>query len=196
MKCPYCGGETDANRPFCKNCGKRIDSFPAERMPTGQAGGERLPYGPGRGNNPSPYPGSGKESRSRGDIFMIVIGVVLALTAVGVALFILTHMVGDGNTVKKRDSVVSTDTGITESKKTESNMAAAGVTESEDSGMEVLAPSGDAPAEPTSAPTPGPAETALSTSYSCGSMPGEIASLFKVTITGGEASSELHHILL
>ena len=198
MKCPYCGGETDANRPFCKNCGKRIDSFPAERMPTGQAGGERLPYGPGRGNNPSPYPGSGKESRSRGDIFMILIGAVLALAAAGIALFILTHMVGGGASVKRKDSAVSAESKKSESKKTESKAAAAGGTVSEASGTEVVAPSGGGPAESTA-----PAETAssastetplpaLSASYSCGSMPGEITSLFAITITGGEASSELH----
>ena len=195
MKCPYCGGETDANRPFCKNCGKRIDSFPAEHMPTGQAGGELSSYGAGRGNNAPSYPGSGKESRSRGDIFVIVIGAVLALTAVGIALFILSHMVGDGTAVRKRDSVAAADSKKNESKKTESNAAAAGGTESEDSGMEVVAPSGEVPAEPTTAPTPVPTETALpalSASYSCGSMPGEITSLFTVTITGGEASSELH----
>ena len=194
MKCPYCGGETDANRPFCRNCGKRIDSIQVERMPTGQAGGDFPPYGPGRGNNNAPSPGSGKESRSRGDILMIVMGAVLALAAVGIALFILTHMTGDGTKVRRKDSTVSTDNKKTESKKTESKADTARGNESEDSGMEVVAPTGDVPAEPTT-PTPLPKETALpalSASYSCGGMPGEVASLFTVTITGGEASSELH----
>ena len=102
MRCPYCGGETDANRPFCRHCGKRIDSIQVEPVPTGQTGGERSPYGQGRGNSPAPYPSRGRESRSRGDILMIVIGVILALAAVGIAVFILTHMIGDG-TVGRRD---------------------------------------------------------------------------------------------
>ena len=199
MKCPYCGGETDANRPFCRHCGNRIESIQAERMPNGQMGGDFPPDGSGRGNSSAPYPGRGKESRSRGDILMIVIGAVLALAAAGIAFFILTHMTGDGTKVRRRDSVVSVESKKTESKKTESRTAAKGGTESEDSGTEVVAPSGNVSSEPTTAPTeePTPIPTAtplpsLSASYSCGSMPGEIASLFKIAITGGEASSELH----
>ena len=203
MKCPYCGGETDANMPFCRHCGKRIESTQAERMPTGQTGGNLSPYGPGRGQSSPPYPGHGKESRSRGDVLMIVIGAVLALAAVGIALFILTHMTGDGTAVRRKDSKVTVDSKKTESKKAESRPAAARRSESEESGTEVVAPSGEVPSDPTPTPTeaptptptPVPTETplpALSTSYSCGSMPGEVASLFMITITGGEASSELH----
>ena len=80
MRCPYCGGETDANRPFCRHCGKRIDSIQVEPVPTGQTGGERSPYGQGRGNSPAPYPGRGRESRSRGDVLMIVIGIIWLIT--------------------------------------------------------------------------------------------------------------------
>ena len=191
MRCPYCGGETDANRPFCRHCGKRIDSIQVEPVPTGQTGGERPPYGQGRGNSPTPYPVRGRESRSRGDILMIVIGVVLALAAVGIAVFILTHMIGDGTSVRRKESAVTAESKKTESKKTESRPAANGGTESQEAGTEAVAPSGDVTAEPTTVPTETPLP-ALSASYSCGSMPGEIASLFKIMITGGEASSELH----
>ncbi len=191
MRCPYCGGETDANRPFCRHCGKRIDSIQVEPVPTGQTGGERPPYGQGRGNSPTPYPGRGRESRSRGDILMIVIGVILALAAVGIAVFILTHMIGDGTSGRRKESTVTAESKKTESKKTESRPAANGGTESQEAGTEAVAPSGDVSADPTTAPTETPLP-ALSASYSCGSMPGEIASLFKIMITGGEASSELH----
>lgn len=191
MRCPYCGGETDANRPFCRHCGKRVDSIQVEPVPTGQTGGERPPYGQGRGNSPTPYPGRGRESRSRGDILMIVIGVILALAAVGIAVFILTHMIGDGTSGRRKESTVTAESKKTESKKTESRPAANGGTESQEAGTEAVAPSGDVSADPTTAPTETPLP-ALSASYSCGSMPGEIASLFKIMITGGEASSELH----
>ena len=123
MRCPYCGGETDANRPFCRHCGKRIDSIQVEPVPTGQTGGERSPYGQGRGNSPTPYPGRGRESRSRGDILMIVIGVILALAAVGIAVFILTHMIGDGTVGRRKESTVTAESKKTESKKTESRIA-------------------------------------------------------------------------
>ena len=191
MRCPYCGGETDANRPFCRHCGKRIDSIQVEPVPTGQTGGERSPYGQGRGHSPPPHPGRGRESRSRGDILMIVIGVILALAAVGIAVFILTHMIGDGTVGRRKESTVTAESKKTESKKTESRTAANGGAESQEAGTEAVAPSGDVTAEPTAAPTETPLP-ALSASYSCGSMPGEIASLFKIMITGGEASSELH----
>lgn len=122
---------------------------------------------------------------------MIVIGVVLALAAVGIAVFILTHMIGDGTSVRRKESAVTAESKKTESKKTESRPAANGGTESQEAGTEAVAPSGDVTAEPTTVPTETPLP-ALSASYSCGSMPGEIASLFKIMITGGEASSELH----
>ena len=153
MRCPYCGGETDANRPFCRHCGKRIDSIQVEPVPTGQTGGERSPYGQGRGNSPAPYPGRGRESRSRGDILMIVIGVILALAAVGIAVFILTHMIGDGTVGRRKESTVTAESKKTESKKTESRTAANGGAESQEAGTEAVAPSGDVTAEPTAAPT-------------------------------------------
>ena len=156
MRCPYCGGETDANRPFCRHCGKRIDSIQVEPVPTGQTGGERSPYGQGRGNSPAPYPGRGRESRSRGDILMIVIGVILALAAVGIAVFILTHMIGDGTAVRRKESTVTAESKKTESKKTESRTAANGGAESQEAGTEAVAPSGDVTAEPTAAPTETP----------------------------------------
>lgn len=198
MKCPYCGGETDANRPFCRHCGRRIDSVQAGPVQNGRPGGDLPPYGPG-GNVSGPYTGRGKEGRSRGDIMMIVIGVVLAAAAVGIAVFILTHMVGSDTTVRRKDSAVSSESRKTESKKTETAPAANSGTKSKESGTEAVAPSGDATQAPTQAPTetptPVPTETpipALAASYSYGSMPGEIASLFRIAITGGEATSELH----
>lgn len=197
MKCPYCGGETDANRPFCRHCGKRIDSMQVEPVPNSRPGGDLPPYGAG-GNSSAPYSGRGKESRSRGDILMIVIGVILAAAAVGIAVFILTHMVGSDNTVRRKDSSVTSESKRTESKKTESPAEANSGTKSKESGTEAVAPSGDAAEAtqaPTETPTPVPTETpipALAAAYSYGSMPGEIASLFRVTITDGEASSELH----
>ena len=193
MRCPNCGGETDANLLFCRHCGERIDLIQQNgQMPNGQPGGESSPYSRGGGNNYNPYSGHGNGGRSPGDILMIAIGTVLALAAVGIAVFIMTHMVGDGDTVKKKDSSVSVESEKAESK---------------ESGKTVVPTSEGASAKPTETPTetPSPEPTAtpeepptatpipqLAASYSCGSTPGVIASLFKVTITDGEASSELH----
>ena len=84
---------------------------------------------------------------------MIVIGVVLALAAVGIAVFILTHMIGDGTSVRRKESAVTAESKKTESKKTESRPAANGGTESQEAGTEAVAPSGDVTAEPTTVPT-------------------------------------------
>ena len=117
MRCPNCGGETDANLLFCRHCGERIDLIQQNgQMPNGQPGGESSPYSRGGGNNYNPYSGHGNGGRSPGDILMIAIGTVLALAAVGIAVFIMTHMVGDGGTVTKKDSSVSVESEKAESK--------------------------------------------------------------------------------
>ena len=193
MRCPNCGGETDANLLFCRHCGERIDLIQQNgQMPNGQPGGESSPYSRGGGNNYNPYSGHGNGGRSPGDILMIAIGTVLALAAVGIAVFIMTHMVGDGGTVTKKDSSVSVESEKAESKNSGKTVAP---TKEGESAKPTETPTETPTEPPTATPTEPPTATPipqLAASYSCGSTPGVIASLFKVTITDGEASSELH----